>query len=200
MQPLQVREIGPDRTHKAKKLGVWSTIGVEKLQAIVNQALVLESGRYVARDIGKYRNYVPQLTSILYIISFIGGSDPERMAPPRVEQYIRDLFAGTRIKIDVTSDTNSLEKEYPLLAAVNRGASVIPRHAGRVIFLTYEPQNPSAVTETIMLVGKGVTVDTGGNDIKTGGNMVGMSRDKCGAGGCVGFMQVGSYGNALISN
>jgi leucyl aminopeptidase len=33
----------------------------------------------------------------------------------------------------------------------------------------------------IYLVGKGVTYDTGGADLKTGGAMRGMSRDKCGA-------------------
>ena len=30
-------------------------------------------------------------------------------------------------------------------------------------------------------VGKGITYDTGGADIKAGGIMAGMSRDKCGA-------------------
>ena len=29
---------------------------------------------------------------------------------------------------------------YPCLAAVNRCASVVPRHDGRVIWLTYEPE------------------------------------------------------------
>ena len=112
------------------------------------------------------------------------------MAPPRVEEYVREVFAGTRISVQVVSDPLVLNKEYPLLAAVDRGASVIPRHVGRVIFLTYEPQDPSCVLETVMLVGKGVTYDTGGNDIKTGGNMIGMSRDKCGAAASIGFMQV----------
>ena len=43
----------------------------------------------------------------------------------------------------------------------------VPRHDGRVIWLTYEPEGP--VEKTIMLVGKGITYDTGGADIKTGG-------------------------------
>lgn len=112
------------------------------------------------------------------------------MAPPRIEHYIAELFAGTRITVQVICDLEVLEKEYPLFAAVNRGASVIPRHAGRIIFLTYEPQDPSCVLETVMLVGKGVTYDTGGNDIKINLSMAGMSRDKCGAAAAVGFMQV----------
>jgi leucyl aminopeptidase len=35
-----------------------------------------------------------------------------------------------------------------------------------------------------------VTYDTGGADIKAGGVMAGMSRDKCGAAAVAGFMQV----------
>lgn len=41
--------------------------------------------------------------------------------------------------------------------------------------------------ETIMLVGKGVTIDTGGVDLKTGGSMQGMCRDKYGAAVVAGF-------------
>jgi leucyl aminopeptidase len=46
------------------------------------------------------------------------------------------------------------------------------------------------VDKTLYLVGKGVTYDTGGADIKAGGVMAGMSRDKCGAAAVAGFMQV----------
>ncbi|PSN40292.1 putative aminopeptidase W07G4.4, partial [Blattella germanica] len=64
----------------------------------------------------------------------------------------------------------------------------IERHQGRIVYLTYEPSGP--VKTTLYLVGKGVTYDTGGADIKAGGVMAGMSRDKCGAAAVAGFMQV----------
>ena len=51
------------------------------------------------------------------------------------------------------------EDMYPCLAAVNRAASGVPRHDGRVIWLTYEPEGP--IEKTLMLVGKGITIDTG---------------------------------------
>ena len=37
---------------------------------------------------------------------------------------------------------------------------------------------------------QGITYDTGGADIKAGGNMAGMHRDKCGAATVAGFMKV----------
>jgi leucyl aminopeptidase len=112
------------------------------------------------------------------------------MSPIRIEEYILNAFNNTNINVQVISDPKILKAEYPLFAAVDRGSAHIPRFAGRIIFLTYEPKDPTCVLETVMLVGKGVTYDTGGADIKINHNMVGMCRDKCGAAASVGFMQV----------
>ncbi len=71
---------------------------------------------------------------------------------------------------------------------MNRAASGVDRHDGRVIWLTYEPSGK--VEKTVMMVGKGVTYDTGGADIKAGGIMAGMSRDKCGSADVAGFLKV----------
>jgi len=65
----------------------------------------------------------------------------------------------------------------------------IERYRGRIVYLTYESSSGN-VDKTLFLVGKGVTYDTGGADIKAGGVMAGMSRDKCGAAAVAGFMQV----------
>lgn len=45
------------------------------------------------------------------------------MAPPRVEEYVRELFQGSSISVEVISDLKIIEKEYPLFAAVNRCAN-----------------------------------------------------------------------------
>lgn len=108
------------------------------------------------------------------------------MPPPRIEEYVTKLFPS--LKVNVISDIDTITKEYPLFAAVNRAANQIKRHQGRIIFLEYKP--PQAAKKTLLLVGKGVTYDTGGADIKAGGIMAGMSRDKCGAAAVAGFMQV----------
>uniref|UniRef100_A0AAR5P683 Cytosol aminopeptidase domain-containing protein n=2 Tax=Dendroctonus ponderosae TaxID=77166 RepID=A0AAR5P683_DENPD len=165
--PLEVREHDPSKTQKVDYLGVW-TNNEAQTQSLVQLAAVIESGKRVAYD--------------------IGGADPERMAPPRVEEYVTDLFANSSIKVEVISDIQRIKKEYPLFEAVNRAASSQDRHKGRIIFLEYQP--PETPKETLFLVGKGVTYDTGGADVKVGGHMVGMSRDKCGAAAVLGFLQV----------
>ncbi|KAM7364405.1 dipeptidase B isoform 1-T2 [Cochliomyia hominivorax] len=162
--PIQLREDLPEKRQRVANLSVM--ISNPKAEEIFKEALILESGRFVARD--------------------IGVGDPERMAPPRVEEYISKLFNG--LKVTVISDPDVIAKEYPLFAAVNRAAGQVKRHQGRIIFLEYRPPQPAK--KTLMLVGKGVTYDTGGADIKAGGIMAGMSRDKCGAAAVAGFMQI----------
>ncbi|XP_041368476.1 putative aminopeptidase W07G4.4 [Gigantopelta aegis] len=164
--PLEIREALPDKAQKADKLGIWGN-NEKKLKCGIIVANAIEDGRIVTRD--------------------IGGSDPERMAAPRVQEYIEHVFKDTCIKIDVISDEKTLKKEYPLLAAVNRAAKGVERHQGRVIWLEYEGEGP--IEKTLFLVGKGITYDTGGADIKAGGVMAGMHRDKCGAATVAGFMK-----------
>uniref|UniRef100_A0A171B1I5 Aminopeptidase isoform x1 n=1 Tax=Triatoma infestans TaxID=30076 RepID=A0A171B1I5_TRIIF len=164
---IQYREERPEKSPKVKKIGVWSDKS-QDLEKCIDLAKALECGRYVARD--------------------IGGADPERMCAPNVEEYVRKAFpASSGIKLEVIKDEQALKKGYPLFCAVDRAASVIERHKGRVIYLTYEGSN---VKETLFIVGKGVTYDTGGADIKAGGIMAGMSRDKCGAAAVAGFMKI----------
>uniref|UniRef100_A0A8C7Q2M5 Cytosol aminopeptidase domain-containing protein n=1 Tax=Oncorhynchus mykiss TaxID=8022 RepID=A0A8C7Q2M5_ONCMY len=166
--PLEVREasVKPSQ-YKVCVLGLWVDQEAQGKE-LVDLASALESGRLACRD--------------------IGGSDPERMAAPRVAEYIQALFKDSPVQVDVVSDLKVLEKEYPCLAAVNRCANAVPRHQARVIKLQYCGEGP--VQHTLMLVGKGITYDTGGADIKAGGFMAGMHRDKCGAAAVAGFFQV----------
>merc|ERR1719474_1351588 len=159
--PLEMREAVKEKAIKISGLG-WAG---EK--SVMEQAHAMEAGRIVARD--------------------IGGSDPKRMAAPRVEEYVHEAFKGTKVKVEVMKGQEFFEKEYPCLAAVNRCASQHPRHDGRLIWLTY--QGEGTVKKTVYLVGKGITYDTGGADIKAGGVMAGMSRDKCGAAATAGFLK-----------
>jgi len=84
-------------------------------------------------------------------------------------------------------DKEVLNKEYPLLSAVARSSEHVERHAPCVVHLDYSGEGP--LVETLLFSGKGVTYDTGGADVKTGGIMAGMSRDKCGAAAIAGLFK-----------
>jgi len=175
--PLEVCEAkanfgskGAKETTKVDLMGIFVERDAEMWRnGVVELARAIECGRNVARD--------------------IGGSDPERMAAPRVAEYVAEIFAdkGSKVKVKIISDRKEIERNYPCYAAVDRSASKVPRHAGRVIWLEYEGSGP--IESTLFLVGKGITYDTGGADIKAGGVMAGMHRDKCGAATVAGFFK-----------
>jgi leucyl aminopeptidase len=132
----------------------------------------VEQGRRLARD--------------------IGGADPERMPPfqcaEAIQKYLVHYKLDGVIRCHVERDVAVIAREYPLLFAVARASLASERHRPCVVTLEYASGEPEKVLEHLFLVGKGVTYDTGGHDIKVGGGMTGMSRDKCGAAALAGFM------------
>lgn len=126
----------------------------------------IERGRRLARD--------------------MGGTEPERMAPPRMAALCVEAFEGTPVTVEVVDDPDVLAAEYPLMMGVARASMAVERHRPRVIRLRYRA--PGEIEQTLMLAGKGVSYDTGGADLKTGGHMAGMSRDKGGAAAVAGLM------------
>ncbi|VDN33152.1 unnamed protein product [Dibothriocephalus latus] len=111
----------------------------DNLDWAINYAKAIEEGRWVARD--------------------ICGSDSERMSSENIVKYLKsepDLKA-------ITNVAEVSEAEYPLMAAVDRGNKGITRHEGKVVKMAVGEKNAKKV---LLLVGKGITFDTGGYDLK----------------------------------
>lgn len=160
-EPLEAREHLGETVESVEQLTVISAhVNAEWLAAV-------EAGRRAGRD--------------------LCGSEPERMSPIRFAEYCQEMFAGTPVKVTVVDDRRQLEHEYPLLAAVGRASFNTPRQRPCVIRLEYT--GPGEINESLFMVGKAITYDTGGADVKTGGHMAGMSRDKGGAAGVAAFVK-----------
>lgn len=117
----------------------------------------------------------------------LGGADPERMSAKDIVEYVTKTFGSLKnVELDVISDQKHIAEQYPMFQCVNRANA--ERHRGRIIRLEYRAPDQSKVKQHLAFVGKGITYDTGGADIKAGGIMAGMHRDKCGACNVIGFM------------
>ncbi|CAH8850580.1 unnamed protein product [Trichobilharzia szidati] len=176
--PLEVREITPNESHtsakssqsqKAELLGWYAgTHYAVDHKKIASLAWCLEEGLRVARD--------------------IGGSDPERMSSKNIVKYLENELTSP-VKMTVSPVD---EKAYPMAAIVDRGNN--DRHRGQIVHLEYNGSDGSKSDDqqltNLFLVGKGVTYDTGGSDLKVGGIMATMHRDKCGAASVAGFFKV----------
>jgi leucyl aminopeptidase len=162
-QPLEGREaLGEDAIEPLALIGM---IGVDETLATTLQAI--ETGKRLARD--------------------LCGTEPERMTPHRFADYCVEAFADGVVSVQVQTDVETLQQQYPLMMAVARSSLHVKRHKPAVVRLEYLPEGE--VTQTLLFAGKGLVYDTGGADVKINGGMAGMSRDKGGAAAVAGFMK-----------
>ncbi|SDZ96785.1 M17 family metallopeptidase [Alkalimonas amylolytica] len=162
-QPLEGREVVGEE--KLEPLHCIGLCGVSPDQAA--ELMAIEAGRRLARD--------------------LAGTEPERMSALNFAAYCQEAFAGSAVQVEVVTDVATLQRDYPLMMAVARSSLAVKRHHPAVIRLTYNPEG--AVAQTLLLAGKGLVYDTGGADLKVGGSMAGMSRDKGGGAAVAGFMK-----------
>lgn len=167
-EPLEAREaLGEAEVEPVEAVGLGG-VGLEggRLDAAVRVASAVEAGRRLARD--------------------LGGTEPERMAPIRMASLCEEVLGAAGVEVEVVSDRATLDAEYPLLSAVARASYAVERHHPRVVRLRW--RGAGEIRRTLLIAGKGVSYDTGGADLKTGGIMAGMSRDKGGAAAAAGFL------------
>ncbi|KAI7899006.1 uncharacterized protein BX663DRAFT_522823 [Cokeromyces recurvatus] len=151
------------------------------VETILKEVRAMEAGRRVCKD--------------------IGNPDPEIMSPINIANYIKEQFANLdNVKVTVMEDIEEIKKNYPLAHAVTRASLAVERHHPRIVHFEYKSPDQSQVKENLYFVGKGVTYDTGGADIKCSGHMRDMSRDKCGAAAVAGFFKTISMLNPTKVN
>lgn len=168
-EPIQARETTEDELEPVTKIGFILHKdnyhrSSEEVQRFVT---AIEIGRRLARD--------------------VGGSDPERMSPEKIVQHLKDEFKGVENVSLRVVDSEQMKTEYPLASAVGRCSLMVERHWPRIVRLEYT--GSEECSQLVLLAGKGIVYDSGGADVKVGGSMAGMSRDKCGAANVAGFVR-----------
>ncbi len=98
---------------------------------------------------------------------------PNDMGPVALEKASRDLASQHSADITVTTGTELLENNYPMIHAVGRAAHEDPR---LVEIIWGDPKNPR-----LAVLGKGITFDTGGVNIKSASSARLMKKDMGGA-------------------
>lgn len=106
------------------------------------------------------------------------NTPPNDLGPDALEAEIRAFAAARNMAITVTTG-DDLAANFPMIHAVGRGSAEAPR----LVDLSWgNPADPK-----VTLVGKGVTFDTGGLDIKPASGMLLMKKDMGGAANVLGL-------------
>jgi leucyl aminopeptidase len=94
--------------------------------------------------------------------------------PAKFAKSIIEAAKATDLKISVLDEKKLTQKKFGALLAVAAGSQNPPR----LLILEHKPKG---ATKTIALVGKGVTFDSGGINLKPSGSLDGMKMDMAGA-------------------
>ncbi|MGV3276903.1 M17 family metallopeptidase [Staphylococcus hyicus] len=130
---------------------------------------VIQEGRQLGRAINVARD--------------LGNMPPNILTPAYFATLIEDHFKNTLVRVDIKDGTMIQQEGFGLLHAVGKGSSNPPR----LITLEYNG-NPNQRDQTIALVGKGITYDSGGYSIKSKNGMPTMKYDMCGAANVIGMI------------
>lgn len=120
------------------------------------------------------------------------NTDPTDLNPDTFTEAIRKHFDGENMSVRIYGNDDLQKLELNGLLAVGRGSRFSPYLAE--IKLCNDPNKPH-----IVLIGKGMTYDSGGISIKTGRNISDMRMDMGGAGAVFGAMDLLASGNKDVN-
>ncbi|SMN10852.1 Cytosol aminopeptidase PepA [uncultured Candidatus Thioglobus sp.] len=131
-------------------------------QADIEQALAIASGMALTRK--------------------LGDMPPNICTPSYLAHTAQDLAKEFKLECEVLEEADMLALGMGSLLSVSQGSI----EAAKLISLSYAGNGDA---KPIVLVGKGVTFDSGGISLKPGANMDEMKYDMCGAASVIGTMR-----------
>ena len=122
---------------------------------------------------------VARLADAAFLARDLINTPASDLPPEALERAVRDLAARHKAKVKAIVGDDLLKHNFPMIHAVGRAAHQPPR----LLDVTWGKASDPKVT----LVGKGVTFDTGGLNIKPGNSMLLMKKDMGGAANVLGL-------------
>ncbi len=107
----------------------------------------------------------------------LGNTPPNEMTPTALAGYAEALAERyDRLGCEVTDEAEIRDRGMGLFAAVSQGST----QPATLITLRYDGPGVAADAPRLALIGKAVTFDSGGLNLKPGGSMIGMKFDMAG--------------------
>ncbi len=154
----------------------------ENPKEITGAFFLTDSGRI--NDVNKGIKIAQIISEAVNQVRDISNMPANIMTPSQLAEESEKVAKECKLKIKVYSKIEMEKMGMNCILAVSRGSTEEPK----LIVLEH---NPSA-KDTIAIVGKGITFDSGGLDIKPWQYMEEMKSDKCGAAAVLGIIKAAS--------
>ena len=116
------------------------------------------------------------ISEMIHGARYLASLPGNYMNPENYEKYARGLAQEFQLKIKVFDESALKKSGCGGILAVGQGSAIPPR----MIVLEYQPKKKK-VLRPLLLVGKGITFDTGGISLKPPSEMHEMKYDMCGS-------------------
>jgi leucyl aminopeptidase len=142
------------------------------------------------KTIKTFEDGVTLSNSVNMVRDFV-NTPPEDFYPKVMAKVAKKIANENSLDIKIFDDEYFSENNMGAISAVGRAS----RHGSRLIHLTYKPKNAK---KKVVLVGKGLTYDSGGLSLKPSDFMVSMKADKSGGCAVLGIIQAASKMNLPV--
>ncbi|WP_072395074.1 leucyl aminopeptidase family protein [Hyphomicrobium sp. CS1GBMeth3] len=173
--PPGLYHLGRETPHAALAAIAWG-LGAYKFRRYKTGASDTQPARLKIPERLDYQAIVDQVSSVWKGRDLI-NTPASDLAPEDLEAAAARLARDHGASLETTVGNDLLAKGFRMIHAVGRAS---PR-APRLIDLRWQKPGGSATAPTLTLVGKGITFDTGGLDIKPASAMLLMKKDMGGA-------------------
>ncbi len=158
------------RNKRSDKLSQFTFFGDEKLSGNAAKKAILD-GQALADGIDFTRDLV--------------NTTAEQMTPAKLASEASKMAKEMGLQIKVESEAAIKKRKMGLYLAVARASAEPPK----LITVTYNPPRSAKVLKPLVLVGKGVTYDSGGLSLKPTAGMATMKCDMAGSAAVLGAMK-----------
>ena len=138
---------------------------------------------YISSCTAKLKTKITEAVHISESVNFsrwLGDQPGNKLTPTKLANFVKKEVAGTGIKATIWDKKKIAAAKMGGIMSVSAGSHEEPR----LIFLEY--RNAAASKKPLLLVGKGLTFDSGGISIKPSRGMEEMKFDMCGGANVIG--------------
>ena len=160
---MKSKSEGPEPALRRLALSVGDRAAAKRAAAGLEHGLAIAHGMSLAKD--------------------LGNLPPNVCTPAYLADQARELAKRYRMKVTVLERADMERLGMHTLLSVAQGSARPPK------FITLEHRGGPKRAKPVVLVGKGITFDTGGISLKPAGEMDEMKFDMCGAASVLGTMK-----------
>lgn len=188
---LKIGIYGDDKTMEALILGLllgdyeFNTYKSKKTSNALKEIILTEEefNKMSCKNLDKVIEKSNILAESIYGVRDTINTPPQDATPLFLAKIAQKIAKENKLLCNIGDEKFLAKEKMGAFLAVNRASE----HPPRLIHLTYKPKKPKA---RIVLVGKGLTYDSGGLSLKPADFMVTMKADKSGGCAVLGIIEV----------